>query len=73
MFRTWGSAGRCGVALALISAAALCAQTLEFNRDIQPILADKCYHCHGPDTVAKKVPRRSHGTVPFDCGALARR
>ncbi len=31
---------------------------LEFNRDIRPILSDKCNRCHGPDSAAKKIPLR---------------
>lgn len=23
--------------------------SISFNRDVRPILADKCFHCHGPD------------------------
>ncbi len=33
----------------LLLATALAAQTVEFNREIRPILSDKCYTCHGPD------------------------
>src|SRR5215471_7777842 len=33
-------------------------RTIEFNRDIRPILSDKCYSCHGTDAVAKKIPLR---------------
>ncbi len=35
------------------------AQTaIDFNRDIRPILSDKCLVCHGPDAAAKKIKLR---------------
>ena len=40
-----------------LSPAAFAGGTVEFNRDVRPILADKCYTCHGPDS-GKKLPLR---------------
>ena len=31
---------------------------IDFNRDIRPILSDKCFICHGPDAPAKKIELR---------------
>ena len=28
--------------------------TLDFNREIRPILAENCFHCHGPDKKSRK-------------------
>ena len=44
------------LALSLLFAGPLSAQIVEFNRDIRPILSDKCYTCHGPDR-ARRLTR----------------
>ena len=33
-------------------------KSLEYNRDIRPILADNCFACHGPDSAARKADLR---------------
>lgn len=49
------------------------AGTVEFNRDVRPILTANCFDCHGPDPVARKAglrfdredgffTQRDHGT-----------
>jgi Protein of unknown function (DUF1553)/Protein of unknown function (DUF1549)/Concanavalin A-like lectin/glucanases superfamily/Planctomycete cytochrome C len=41
----------------LVGRAALAA-SVEYDRDIRPILSDNCYQCHGPDEKARKAKLR---------------
>src|SRR6266852_2680920 len=58
---------------ALLAVALLCPgldAAIEFNRDIRPILADKCFSCHAADAAAKKIPLRldSEAAAKADLG-----
>ncbi len=35
-------------------ASAVAAEKVIFNRDVRPVLSDKCFHCHGPDEKERK-------------------
>jgi hypothetical protein len=44
---------------ALICASGLqAAPAVEFNRDVRPILSDRCFACHGPDRASRKSAMR---------------
>ncbi|MEP7340714.1 MAG: DUF1549 domain-containing protein, partial [Acidobacteriota bacterium] len=45
-------------------------RAIDFNRDIRPILSDKCFACHGPDAVNKKIKLRldSEAAATADLG-----
>ncbi len=53
---------RLALAVALAFAAGVSARSpqapVDFNRDVRPILAGKCFSCHGPDDKARKAGLR---------------
>src|SRR5439155_11618319 len=49
---------RLPLALLLIVPATAAADRLDFNRDVRPILSDKCFACHGPDKSKRKADLR---------------
>jgi len=46
------------VAGVLLFASASAAEHVQFNRDIRPIVAENCFHCHGPDPASRKASLR---------------
>ncbi len=50
-------------------------EVVQFNQDVRPILANHCYHCHGPDSQARKgglrLDVREHAIAASDSGNFA--
>jgi hypothetical protein len=53
-----GSLALARAMLAIGGAGAAETPRVQFNRDIRPILADKCFQCHGPDGAQRKAELR---------------
>ena len=41
-----------------IQAAAGADATVQYNRDVRPILFENCFSCHGPDSASRKADLR---------------
>jgi hypothetical protein len=63
------------VALALggiaLVAPARADETIQYNRDVRPILVENCFACHGPDSAARKADLRlDKREVAVEMGAI---
>jgi mono/diheme cytochrome c family protein len=73
MVGSFARAAGSGLVLAVASLSAAAAADVDFARDIQPLLARRCYACHGPDTreAGLRLDDRAAATTELDSGGIA--
>jgi hypothetical protein len=69
--RKWSWAPAWVLLACVVAPAGAPAQTIRYNRDVRPLLADNCFPCHGPDQKNRKAKLRlDDRDVAVNRGAL---